>query len=485
MRCPHAWMLLLGLVLVACNTGGAVDADARGDAAHPDAHDASPDAPAPDVVVDASADAPRPDTAPDATPDAVADPGADLSPDAGDAGNDAPDYSHVPILERPAEVTVTCTKLHDAVPLADTWAYWMGADLAPAGAEVLLVRGEGNGDVTDVVASTLALDGTLGPSHTLAHLATWSYARPRAVEIAGGVAAVYAAGDASPRLEYVAADVAGSVTAGPLAIAGLSGCSDAAVTTTADGVAVLAVAQSGQGVRFVALDATGAAKGPAVYLPSKGENVSYPAPRLLAVDGGFVAAWTEISYGAGGSQVAAVARLDASGAVLGGVVRLAPEGHGASGPAVVAVPGGYLVAWAESYQPADWNQSGWSVVMVQRFSSDLAPLGPPARVQDPVDAITCHTPVWIDVAPGTPALSFDCGVLYNICAGCVPTETLGVIALHPDTLVPASHKVLLKSPGAGGLLNPRYVRQGNDWYVYADLTYHALSQPSLSALRCE
>ncbi len=480
-----ALLLVLLLALVACEGGGA-SSDVRDDAAVPDV--------AADPGVDPGADpGPGPDAVdvapdlPSEAADTAADPGTDATPDVTDAtpdatdtAGDAPDYSGVAILERPAEVTVTCSKVHDAVQLTDTWAGWQGADVAALGADVLMVRAEPTETATAIVASTIALDATLGTPHTLAPLPAWSWTRLRTATGEGVVGAVYAVGDATTHLELLTFDAAGVVKDGPVTLTGSMGLSTSSIVATAGGFAVLAAGDSGGTLRLFRLDVHGAGLG-STDLATAGDSVSYPAPRLLAVEGGFVAAWTENSAG---QQVAALARLDALGKPLGVPVRMAVEGRGIYGPAVVAVEGGYLVAWAESYSPPDWNQSGWSVVMVQRFTAALAPVGEPARVQDPTEAITCHTPVWLDVAPGTPALSFDCGVLYTICAGCVPTETLGVVALHPDTLVPASQKVLLKAPAAGGLLNPRYVRQGSDWWVYADLTFHALTAPSLAALHC-
>jgi hypothetical protein len=133
-----------------------------------------------------------------------------------------------------------------------------------------------------------------------------------------------------------------------------------------------------------------------------------------------------------------------------------------------------------------WSGPGWSIVNVQRLGPDLAPLDDPQPVQAHVDDVTCHMPRWYPLGGGVVGLSWACGVLYYICAGCVPTEKLGIIALHPSDLVPASESITLKSAtGAGGLYDPRFVRQGDDWFVYATLAFHAGSQPSLAALHCE
>jgi hypothetical protein len=475
------WLLVASLTWLACSSGGSSEADTA-DVPAPDAAvDVAPDL-APDVTpdtppLDVAPDAPPPDVTPDAPP-------LDAAPDLPDADPDAPDYTGVAILERPARVALTCTVLHDALPLADTWSYWMGADIAAVGADVLLVRGEGAGEQTKLVQSPLAVDGTLGAATTLATLPGWVYARPRVVATADRVAAVYVASDSQSRLGFVAADGAGNVHDGPAVLAGTNGLSDAAVVATADGYAVLGVASQSKTVRFLRLDAHGVVQGEPVDLPSQGSYVNWPAPGLVVVDGGFVATWTEQGTDL---SAAAIARLDANGQVQGAVVRLAPAdgGEGTRGAAVTPIEGGLLVAWTESHNPADWNEAGWTIVQVQRFTADLAPAGEVARVQDPSTGLTCHTPVWLDLGAGTPGLSFDCGVLYTICGGCVPTETIGLVALHPEDLVPASEKVLLKSStGAGGLLNPRYVRQGDDWFVYTDLTYHALNQPALAAVRC-
>lgn len=460
------------LVLIACSSGSS----------EADAVDAPAADPGPDVTADVPPD-PSDVEGADPSPEAV-----DVTPDVPDVADvpdtDAPDYSGVPILDRPAQVTTVCSVLHDALPLADTFATWMGADIAALDTHVVLVRGEGQGDATVLKQSTIALDATLGAPTTLDTLTGWVYARPRAVGGPERAAVVYVASDSPSRLGFLTVDASGAVVDGPLVLDGSTGLGDAAVTGGAGGYAVLGVAAQGNTVRFYRLDSHGVARGATVDLPSQGSYVNWPAPQLVAVDGGWVAAWTEA--GADGST-AAVARLGMDGQVQGDVLRPAPVagGEATRGPAVIEVANGLLLAWTETHTPADWNTPGWSIVQVQRFAGGLQPLGEVARVQDPVEGLACHTPVWTRLGADTPALAFACGVLYTICAGCVPTETIGFVALHPSTLVPASAKLLLKSStGGGGLLNARFVRQVNDYYVYADLTYHALNQPSLSALRC-
>jgi|GEM_PF-3257132 len=479
---PLAGLPALSLLLLLACSSGSSQADAV-------------DAPAADPGADVTPDLPDdlgPDGAPDlladGTPDLPADLPADPGPEAGDVTPevpDVPDYSGVPILERPVQETVTCTTLHDALPLADTFATWMGADIAGVDEQVVLVRVEGAGEETVLKQSTIAFDATLGAPITLDTLSGWAYARPR---LAGGperVAVIYSASEAVDELTFLAADASGAVLDGPRVLDGTDGLSDAGLAAGAGGYAVLGVAAQGKTVRFLRLDDHGSLQGAAVDLPSQGVYVNWPAPQIVPVDGGWVATWTE--SGASSSR-AAVARLDPDGQVEGDVLRLEPVagGEATRGPAVIEVGGGLLVAWTETHTPADWNEPGWSIVQVRRTSSALAPLGEVARVQDPSKGLACHTPVWTRIGVDTPGLAFACGVLYTICAGCVPTETLGFVALHPASLVPASKKALLKSStGAGGLLNARIVRQVNDYYVYADLTYHALNQPSLAALHCE
>jgi Ca2+-binding RTX toxin-like protein len=118
-------------------------------------------------------------------------------------------------------------------------------------------------------------------------------------------------------------------------------------------------------IRLQRFDSTGAAIGGEQTIDSGLQIYDRPTMASLA-GGGFVLSWSERpadTYGAVYLQ-----RFDATGAVVGGVVRIADPTHATqTAPSVAGLPdGGYLVAWASSPSHDPLDEAG---AYVQRYNA--------------------------------------------------------------------------------------------------------------------
>jgi len=388
---------------------------------------------------------------------------------------------NAPILEHTPAVIPPCTVEHQAIPLDVGSDVGLGTDLVSYSKTATLVLGQMHSNWVDLSVMAVGPSGAIGEAHVLPPMITHGMLYPQAVASSDGIAIVYTRRDATTFLEFVAVDRDGSVVEGPARIGGTEGFCFSAIAATENGYALIGAAEEGGDLRFLRLGPGGSAVGTAVDLPSLGLYMGWPPPRLLPVADGFVASWTD---GREHFQSLAVARLGSDGHVLGDVLRIAPSDRNAEDPVVVAVDGGYLLAWTEGREAAASDIPGWKIVLVQRLNTDLMPIGDPRPLQAPTDEVACHSPRWATL-DGGPALAWACGYLPSACAGCESTEKIGFVPLHPSDLTPAAGPIAVKSTIGGGLLNPILVRLGDTWLVYADITFHANSVPSLSALRCE
>ena len=386
-----------------------------------------------------------------------------------------------PILDRPARPAMACTVKHDALKLADQ--HWWGADVAATPGGFLALRGEMPASTIGVMVSAIGLDGTLSGAKTLETSGALQVINAVMLPRADGVVASWLGGPGGQTVvRWIKTDNAGETLAGPRDVAGTGGAGLFAMAPAGDGVAVLFGSQgySPTLLRFQRLDADGQVAGAAVTVATGSAALSNVV--MVPFQGGFAAAWRASDTA---SDEVRVARLDPDGNRVGDVQVFAAPGRVPAEPALLAHGDGLLLAWSEAQWPADYSGSDpyWTAIRVQPLDLQARPVGPPQWLSAPVNAVTAHTPRWIDLGE-TVGLAFSQGKMILICAGCVPDDRIGFVPLHPDDLVPAGEVAWVQTTAGGGLENARLARAGADVLLYSDITYHALALPSAAWLSC-
>jgi hypothetical protein len=389
--------------------------------------------------------------------------------DAGDPGD--------PILDRPPRATYACNVADALAPLGTL--QWWGKSLATSAGQYVVGRGQyqsSMGADPRVQFSTLGFDGTLGSAVTLGTTGITSM-DPVLAESGGDFGAAWVEGDygGAQTLRFAVVQPDGQIAVGPVTVGGTGSASVSgpALVATASGFATAWI-EGDNLLRFAQLDASGATVGAAVTLVDRGTSLS--SARLVAVGDGFAAA---VSSFEGTAWEALYLAIDATGAPLGSPTSL---GAGTDQAALLARgTNEVLVAWSRSH--GDYSSNAINVELT-RFDGAGNQTAPVYSLQAPVTDEENVWPSLVDVN-GDVAVTWSKGGIIYICAGCMPDDRIEFVIVDGDDLVPLSPVVeFSNTASAAGLMRSVTARNGLDFLVVADITYHVSSEPASAGIRC-
>lgn len=478
-----------------------------------------------DVAADAGRDAPadlpgdgRPEVAPDADDpggDPAADPGpADPGPaDPGDdPGTDTPPADPgddpgtdpgptdvlpgTPILDRAPDPRFDCAVARTTTGHEGrTWNLGTPALAVPSGGGAVLARAESqpvdpwSGAPAFLRLSTLAKDGTLGPSVDVASGAE----SVNGVAVAPRGDGLLLAWSDGTTLHTAVRGADLKSVSGPRTLAGT-----AADWGTRPRLAPLGdafglawgepVGETGRKVRFAVLDADGALVGTPLSFAVAGAFYEDAAPRPAAGTDRWGLLWRETESNRGHVYFAAVApdgtlavpRTRVSTTDLDGVT----VGNGNWGQMAVALApagDGWLAAWPETRPGPQGMDGTTTVIRVARLDRDGRSLAE-APVRAPVADVAETEPLLVPFQ-GAVALLWTTGEHIYICGGCYPDNRLDFVLLDPDRLVPISDVRSLPN-GPGGVKDVAAAVDGDDLPLAYLLAYHVSQSPASGWLTC-
>jgi hypothetical protein len=353
----------------------------------------------------------------------------------------------------------------------------------------------------DLVVSTFAANGTVGPATKIASLANDQNMFIAAAPRGAGVAVVWA-DVGTGAVSFAAFDDAGQATIAPHVVAAGAGASlmpnRLALAAGSDGgfaVAYeLASSAGGYQLRLLALGHDGNARGTPRTLAASSTGFVAPTPTIVAAASGdgYALAWTDPGA-TRGRIVFARANLDGGEVVAPRPISVTDrEGvHIGGHTALVARGAGYLAAWSE----ADWGdiqnfRGASAIVRLVRLDAAGTRLGTPAPLR--------ATEVDVDeVEPSLVAFKDAAAVLWGrgrhiyLCAGCVPDHRIDMLVVDPTDLVPLSAVTTLApvpapgATGAGGLLNRDVAVLGSSILTAFNVTFHVNHLSASGAFTCD
>lgn len=414
---------------------------------------------------------------------------ADASLTTSDAGHAQGDTGpQLPILERPAGATA-CRVSQGLVehPLR---AWDRGQSLATtSGGVAFFARAEGaRKDPFDtpelaLTVSTLGTDATFGASVLPA---AGVKTGPVALAPRGeGLALVFL--DAG-KLRFAGLDATGKVSlAAGAGLATADAQSRLALAAGANGFGLVFTVASGesQSVRFLGLDADGVPRGAARTLHEE-KGWSAPAVSIAPAADGYAVLSTSTGATKGvlftsvdgtGAERVALRRVsvEAEGCVSGGGV-----GFAQSATALVAVPGGFVAAWPEAREAMD----GSSVIRVARLDEAGAVQSGPVEVRRREKNVDEVEPTLLPFGDSV-ALLWGKGTHIYICGGCMPDTTVELVLLDPATLDPRSNVATLAPGKTGGFLRREATVVGKTLLTTFEVTFHVSMAPGTAAFSCE
>jgi hypothetical protein len=411
------------------------------------------------------------------------------SSDAEDAaGDDASVDPGTPILERPMQLTHTCTEtLPPTQPDPGDWTPG-GLALDSDGAAWVARAGAALG------VSTIAVDGTLGP---LVELDTDQFTVGRTEMVVQGGRTIIVWGESLPNgdstLSYAAVED-GNVVVQAKNIAGTTSyfIHSVSLALAPDGeVGVLWADSSIQGklqMRFARIDGQGDLTGDPIEIGKVASVTGSSEGVLVTTPTGFAVAWTA-SVGLGRSEVW-FATIDGDGQYLISPKRISREseqGYRASigyrrGSTPLVVEGdGYLLAYGLEYFNEDYaNPKGWTIVELAAIDSEGSEVI--HQLHAPVNDVSSSYPTLFRL-DGRLGLLWSSGAAIYICAGCFVDNDLKLVLLDPDDLAPAS-EVATHAHAEHGYVQPAAVVLGQDVLSVSSQDFHALSYPAAAVMHC-
>jgi hypothetical protein len=248
-------------------------------------------------------------------------------------------------------------------------------------------------------------------------------------------------------------------------------------------------------VMFFTMDGTGQLRAAPRRLGDSPSASAAPAPAIVADGQGYAVAWR--GAGAGGGQImfaradAAGAEVVAPRAVSApagaGVMVGSTSGFDPPTTALLAVGGGYLAAWTEVRWVEYPGKGAWSIVRVVRLDAAGVAQGPPAPLRAPEAEVDEVEPTLLPFGDAV-AVMWGRGSHIYACAGCVPDHRIDLVLVDPATLQPLSDPVTI-SPGEtqrpGGLLRRQVAVLGSTLLATFNLTFHVHATPGSATLTCE
>ena len=244
---------------------------------------------------------------------------------------------------------------------------------------------------------------------------------------------------------------------------------------------------AGRAVQFTRLDAQGAALGPAHEFPTQGESWGDPGVALAAGGGRWGLLWQEWKDGKSRVTFAAV---DAAGALaVDRKVVSSTEDDGFGGMtafsqprlALIPVATGWIAAWTEAREGADFQSGASALVRLARLDvdgnvMDRAPVRAAVVDRDEVEPILVPF-------QGAVGLFWSSGTHIYMCAGCTPDHTIQFVLLDPVTLAPLG-AVQSIPPASGGLLGLSVTVDGDALLLTTEIGFHVHQEPGSAALAC-
>jgi hypothetical protein len=394
----------------------------------------------------------------------------------GGGGDDDPgdDHDTTPILDRAPRIEHTCAIATDVTVLAQNQSP-SGHALTRVGDAFLLALG-GNDVMTGMTWLDLAelrFDPVEIAAPPLQRILGWG-SSPSVADRGATMGFAWIdvdqnTGVSSVRIRIL--DPAGAIVAEPPEMPLGAYASWLELVATDTGYALLV--SDAEGTSITILDEDGA--------PVAGGNElaadAYGATLVRHGDG-FIATWSDQN------SVHAV-RLDATGARASTPVRLSPaprEGTSHSGPFAIALDDRVVVSWVERYFNGDYeNPRGHSIIRIALVDATGARVGGSVRLQAAVDE-RVNIGVSLARVGDAVAVAWSQGAIIHVCGGCITDYTKRLVLFDPDELVPVSNVVELVGPS--GLGGPPIANAGGDIGLFLTVDYHALADLAAARVRC-
>jgi hypothetical protein len=214
-------------------------------------------------------------------------------------------------------------------------------------------------------------------------------------------------------------------------------------------------------------------------------------PVLVAAPGGeYAALWrrgtmtTEVVF----------ARLDEDGSVIGAPAVLrrknTPEYYslGRGEVSLIALDDGYLAAWTESTPD---EENSYVVIYVARLDADGELQREPVLLAQATPGVDQVEPTFLRWGDAV-ALLWARGSHIYVCGGCTPDHSVHMLLIDPDALTPKSNVVETAPPLAmldhrsGGLLRRKVALLGmQDLVMLVGVQLHIGYEPAFAAFHCE
>jgi hypothetical protein len=253
--------------------------------------------------------------------------------------------------------------------------------------------------------------------------------------------------------------------------------------------------------RALFLDRDGNARGPLRALATTGALPYYlPAPYVAAAASGYAFVWNDpvgksgrilfMKTDTSGTETVpprAISSIDDAAVSVG----LGGFGFERTGPRIVEMNGSFVAAWSEGREgrtaPGGYSptEGGGAVVRLTRLDSEGHPTASAfmRAHQDDVDEVEPVLTPWGDAL----AVSWSRGTHIYMCGGCVPDHRIDVVLIDPNSFDPLSQVATITNGGgrtAGGLLRKQAALANSSLLVLYDLTFHTWTVPGSLAVTC-
>lgn len=244
---------------------------------------------------------------------------------------------------------------------------------------------------------------------------------------------------------------------------------------------------------WLSLDAGGVRRGaPRRLAQVQGVNVD-PSPAVARAEGGFAVVWRDrvadrdrivfAKVDALGAEVQAPRAIataaDADLALAG------RAGFDRSRISLLAVAGGFVAAWPE-VEPGDVQQGTGAHAIVRLVSLDAAgaPRAAPVAMRAATVDIDEIEPSLVRFAEDAVGVLWARGSHIYICGGCTPDHRIDLVLVDPTSLARLSEVVSVSPGPTGGLLNRDVAVVGNQILTAFEVTFHVHGEPGSAAFTC-
>ena len=198
-------------------------------------------------------------------------------------------------------------------------------------------------------------------------------------------------------------------------------------------------------------------------------------------------ALTEPDHGSDSVSLETVARRRISVTNVEGTVVGGSAGFDRPTNALLAVDGGYVAAWTE-VKGGDFASNASAEVRIVRLSTGGVALAPPVPVRPGATDIDEVEPVLVKLGNAA-AIAWGRGTHIYICGGCVPDHRIDLLPFDPTDLTPLGNLVSITNGGAagskaGGLLRKQLSVSGTSVLAAYQLTFHVSASPGSAAFTC-